>query len=102
MIMGFPSEKKMKEMRAKLEKAEPSRGLPEDASTVEQVKYKICEKFVLHLIEQQLSQAELARKLKMDPARLNEIIKYRIDLFTIDKLLEFAEALDPKIKIDVA
>ena len=100
--MGFPSERKLKEMRSKLAKAEPSRGLPENASTVERVKYKICEKFVRYLLKHELSQAELARQLKMDPARLNEIIKYRIDLFTIDKLLELAEVLDPKIKIEVA
>ena len=49
-----------------------------------------------------MSQAELARQLNMDPARLNEIVKYRIDLFTIDKLLEFAEVLDPDTKIEVA
>lgn len=100
--MGFPSEKKLKEMRSKLANAEPSRELPENASTVEQVKYKICEKFIRYLLEHDLSQVELARKLKMDPARLNEIVKYRIDLFTIDKLLEFAEVLDPNIKVDVA
>jgi len=100
--MGFPSEKKLKEMRSKIAKVEPSRGLPENASTVEQVKYKICEKFVRYLLDHDISQAELARKIKMDPARLNEIIKYRIDLFTIDKLLEFGEILDPKIKVDVA
>ena len=38
----------------------------------------------------------------MDTARLNEIIKYRIDLFTIDKLIEFAEVLDPDLKVEVA
>ena len=100
--MGFPSEKKLKEMRSKLAMVEPSRGLPENASTAERVKYKICEKFVRYLLDNGLTQAELARKLKMDPARLNEIIKYRIELFTIDKLLDLAETLDPKIKVDVA
>lgn len=38
----------------------------------------------------------------MDTARLNEIVKYRIDLFTIDKLLEFAEILDPDTRVEVA
>lgn len=54
------------------------------------------------LLENNVSQAELARHLKMDPARLNEIVKYRIDLFTIDKLLEIAKRLDPNIDIRVA
>lgn len=54
------------------------------------------------LLENNVCQAELDRHLKMDPARLNEIVKYRIDLFTIDKLLEIAERLDPNIDIQVA
>jgi len=100
--MGFPSEKKLKEIRARLEKAQPSRTLPENASTADCLKYKICEKFVQYLLDNKMSQAELARQLNMDPARLNEIVKYRIDLFTVDKLLEFAEVLDPDTKVEVA
>jgi len=100
--MGFPSEEKLKQMRARLEKAVPSRTIPKNASTADRLKYKICEKFVRHLLDNKLSQAELARQLNMDPARLNEIVKYRIDLFTVDKLLEFAEVLDPDTKVEVA
>jgi predicted XRE-type DNA-binding protein len=89
-------------MRTKLDRAEPSRVLPEDANTAEYLKYKLCEKFVLYILEKNITQAALARQLGMDPARLNEMVKYRIDLFTVDKLLEFAELSGPKIKIDVA
>ena len=100
--MRFPDEKKLKKMREALEKADPSRTLSENASTAEKVKYKICEKFVIHLLDCEMSQAELARELEMDPARLNEIIKYKVDLFTIDKLIEFAERLDKNFKVEVA
>jgi len=100
--MGFPSEKKLKDIRSRLEKAEPSRTLPKNATTVQKIKYKICEKFVIYLLENDLSQAKLARQLAMDPARLNEIVKYKIDLFTIDKLVEFAEKLDSNFKFEVA
>ena len=100
--MAFPDKNKLKKMRDRLEKAEPSRTLPKDASKADRVKYKICEKFVIHLLDRNMSQAELARELEMDTARLNEIVKYRIDLFTIDKLLDFAERLDPGIEIEVA
>ena len=100
--MGFPSKEKIEKMRALLEAAEPSRTLPKDATTVDKIKYKICEKFVAHILDTGVSQAKLARDLNMDPARLNEIVKYRTDLFTIDKLIEFAERLDPDLQIDVA
>lgn len=100
--MGFPNKEKVEKMRAILEKAEPSRTLSKNATTAERIKYKICEKFVSYILDNGVSQIELARQLKMDPARLNEIVKYRIDLFTIDKLVEFADRLDPKFKIEVA
>ena len=100
--MKFPSNEKVKKMRGLLEKVSPSHTLPDDAGTAERVKYKICEKFAAYILDTGISQAELARQLKMDPARLNEIIKYRIELFTIDKLIEFAERLDPQFKIEVA
>ena len=100
--MGFPNKKELDKVRKKLESAEPSHTLPANASQADRLKYKLCEKFVKYIVKNKISQAELARQLKMDTARLNEIIKYRIDLFTADKLLEFAEKLDPNIEVDVA
>ena len=100
--MSFPDSETLKKMRKKLEEVEPTRLLPKDASKAQVLKYRICEKFVIHLLDNNLSQAQLARDLKMDTARLNEIIKYQIDLFTVDKLLDFLERLDPSIEVKVA
>lgn len=44
----------------------------------------------------------LAKGLGIDPARLNEIVKYRIELFTVDRLLDYVEMLNPKLKVTVA
>lgn len=100
--MTFPNEKELKKIREKLEKVEPSRLLPRNASKADKLKYALCQKFVVYLLEHDISQAELARSLKMDTARLNEIVKYKIDLFTVDKLIEFAQRLDPNLEISVA
>tara|TARA_Y100000590_G_scaffold157696_1_gene181171 strand:- start:2325 stop:2483 length:159 start_codon:yes stop_codon:yes gene_type:complete len=40
----------------------------ENATKVEHVKYKICEKFVEYLLEKKISQAILARQLNLDPS----------------------------------
>ncbi|MEN9723934.1 MAG: hypothetical protein RJB38_1920 [Pseudomonadota bacterium] len=72
--MGFPSEKELKSIRTRLEKAEPSRMLPKNASRADRLKYEICEKFVDYLLKHKMTQAQLARKLKVDPARINELI----------------------------
>ena len=100
--MSFPNEKTLKIMRKKLDKVEPARLLPKNASKADQVKYKLCEKFVVYLLKHKISQVQLARKLKVDPSRINNIVKYRIDLFTIDKLLDLTEKLEPSIHVEVA
>jgi predicted XRE-type DNA-binding protein len=100
--MGMPDEKTLAKIRKKLETVEPTYGLPENATKAQKIKYKLCEKFVVHILKTGTSQAELSRKLGIDTARLNEIVKYRIDLFTIDKLVDYAELLDPSLNIDVA
>lgn len=100
--MGFPSEKELKAIRKKLESVEPSRMLPKDASKADQVKYKLCEKFVEYILEHKITQAQLAKKLKVDPSRINEIVKYRIDLYTVDKLMDLAERLHLDFDVDVA
>jgi predicted XRE-type DNA-binding protein len=100
--MAFPNDKELKMIREKLEKVDPSHLLPKNASKTDKLKYVLCQKFVVYILEHQISQADLARKLKMDTARLNEIVKYKIDLFTVDKLLEFAQRLDPDLEIKVA
>ena len=100
--MAFPSEKELEKIREKLEKADPSYALPQNATKAEKLKYNLCQKFVVYILENKISQAELAKQLDMDTARLNEIVKYKIHLFTVDKLIEFATRLDPNLDIKVA
>ena len=100
--MGFPSEKELKLIRKKLARTEPSRLLPKNASKADVLKYKLCEKFVIYVTDNNISQVQLAKKLKVDPSRVNEIVKYRIDLYTIDKLMELAERLHLDFNVKVA
>ncbi len=100
--MRFPSERELKTIRKKLEKVEPSRTLPKNASKADELKYKLCEKFVCYLLDHKMTQIQLAKKLKIDPSRVNEIVKYRIDLYTIDKLMDLAEKLRLEFEVEVA
>ena len=54
--MGFPNRAKVKKMKALLEKAEPSRTLSKNSTTAERLKYKICEKFVAYILDNNISQ----------------------------------------------
>ncbi len=100
--MGYPSEKEILKVRKKLEKVEPTRVLPKNASQADQLKFELCRIFVRYLLEHEITQKELAEQIEVEPARLNEIVKYRIDLFTVDRLLAYIERLEPNIKVTVS
>lgn len=100
--MAFPSKEKLKNIRKKLVQVEPSNLLPENATKADKLKYALCEKFVKYLQKNNITQIDLAKNLDMDKARLNEIVKYKINLFTVDKLIDFAQRLDPNLEIKVA
>ena len=99
--MGFPDEKELSRVRKKLSKIEPTRSLPKNASKSEKLKYELCRQFVKHLLKNEMTQKELAQEIDIEPARMNEIVKYKIDLFTVDRLLGYAERLKPNLKITV-
>lgn len=100
--MALPNRKELERVKKKLEKTEPVRILPATAAKADRFKYDLCKKFVIYLRENNLSQLELAKELRIDPARVNEIVKYKIELFTADRLIEYLERLQPEVKLTVA
>ncbi len=100
--MSFPSKKELERVRKKLKNIEPTTVLSSSASVADQLKFALCKEFVIYLRTHKISQLELARELDVDPSRISEIVKYKIDLFTADRLLELLEQLNPKIKVTVA
>jgi predicted XRE-type DNA-binding protein len=99
---SFPSEKKLQEMLKKLEHIPGSAMLPPDASATDRFRFEVCEKILIWMKAQNWTQRKLAKKLKIDEARVSEIVHYRIDRFSTDKLLEYYERLNPKADFKVA
>jgi predicted XRE-type DNA-binding protein len=100
--MGFPSDEELKRVREKFENLEPVRLLDKNANSVDRLKFSLCKQIVIYLRENKMTQISLAQKLAIDPARVSEIVKYKIDLFTIDRLMLIAEKLNPKLNVTVA
>ena len=98
----MPPKKEIDSIRKKLVTVEPTHGLPPNATKADRLKYELCKQFVIRLNREKMSQKELAERLGIEPARLNEIVKYRIELFTVDRLLGYVELLDPDINVTVA
>ncbi|MBF0300718.1 MAG: XRE family transcriptional regulator [Oligoflexia bacterium] len=100
--MSFPNKKELNRARKKLSSVKPTLILPKNAPVVLRLKYDICKEFVKYILKHDLDQNQLAAQLGIDPARVSEIVKYKIELFTVDRLLSLLEKLRPVVKIKVA
>ncbi len=101
--MSFPSNKEIQEILKELESAEPTFVLDrKNASAVDKIKYDLCREFVIYMISNKISQVDLAERLDIDKARVNKIIKYRIEVFTIDKLLSLLNIIKPSSELKVS
>ncbi|MEI8345985.1 MAG: XRE family transcriptional regulator [Pseudomonadota bacterium] len=83
----FPSEQEIREISKKLEKVEGTKALPKNASTFEEFRFGIQQKFVIYKIEHKCTQKEMARKLGVDEAKVSKILNNRLDEFSTDRLI---------------
>jgi predicted XRE-type DNA-binding protein len=67
--------------------------LPENATPLEQAKYDICRQVVIYKLDTKISTSEIAQKLQLSKAETEDILYYRIDYFTLDRLVEYATRL---------
>lgn len=101
--MTFPSNKEIQKVLKKLENVEPTFVLDrKNASSVDKIKYDLCREFVDYILSSKISQVELADELGIDKARVNKIVKYRIEVFTIDKLLSLLNIIKPSKELRVS
>ena len=101
--MPFPSNKEIQEILKELESVQPTFILDrKNASAVDKIKYDLCREFVIYMVSNKISQVELADRLGIDKARVNKIIKYRIEVFTIDKLLSLLNIIKPSSELKVS
>lgn len=100
--MKFPTNKELAEILDIISDDDFVQLLPSDASPVEKVKYQLCKKFVTYIQDNNLSQIELAKKLNIDKSRVNWIVHYKIENFTIDRLYELLILVLPSFELKVS
>lgn len=97
----FPPINDIKEMSKKLSKSEASATLPPHASSLEKLKYDLCKAFVRYKQIHNLSQRELAEKLAVNEAIISKIVHYKIEIFTVDRLMKYLSLLDSRVSIRI-
>lgn len=100
--VNWPNKEDLKRMAKKLARAKGTQSLPPHASPVEQIKYSLCEVVVRYCVEHEISQRELAHILEVNESRVSEMVHYRIEKLTIDRLVKHLTKLKQNIKIQVA
>jgi len=97
----FPSDNELKEIRETLSKGIASRPLSKNASKIDRVKFKLCERFVIYKNEHKITQRALAEKIGINESLVSKIIHYHYEEFTVDRLVGFLDKISPKFDLEV-
>ncbi len=103
-LKGFPDEKTLKRIRDELSDPSFEGGnleLPKNASEVDRAKYELCQFIAKYKREHDLIQRDLAKQIGVDESRISDILRGKIGGFTIDRLLEYARKLSPKVRVQI-
>jgi hypothetical protein len=66
------------------------RVLSKDASFEERMKYSLFKLFVRYLIKNKIKAVELAKLLKLPKTRVSDILNYKSEKYTVDRLIGYA------------
>ncbi|NOY83752.1 MAG: XRE family transcriptional regulator [Nitrospirae bacterium] len=100
----FPDETRLKGIRDKLSDSDYIDGnlaLPADASKVDQAKYQLCQLIARYRREHGLLQKEVAKKIGVDESRISDILRGKIECFTLDRLINYAAKLHDNLEIKI-
>lgn len=100
--INWPNKAELKSIDKKLAKVKGSAALPANVDHLDRFKYALCGELVKYSVAHDLSQREIAARLDVSESRISEIVHYRIDKLTVDRLIKYLGKLNPKLKLNVA
>lgn len=100
--MGFPSEKELKRIRAKLKKAPGFLMLPPNADELAKFRFHICQELLKYSQKNELTAVEMAKFLDIPKADMSRIFNHRITRFSSDKLIKLYSKINPSYRLKVA
>jgi len=100
----FPNEATLKKIREKLSDPEYAGGnlaLPANASEIDRAKYQLCQLIARYKREHGVLQKDIATQIGIDESRISDILRGKIESFTLDRLVGYTERLHPGLKIKI-
>lgn len=100
--LKYPSKDRLKHMKDKLEKIEGTMMVGPSSTASEKFRWELCQSLVKYMVDKNMSQIEFAEFLKIDQARVSEIVNHRIDKVSTDKLTAYNEKINPGVSFKIA
>lgn len=99
----YPNEKDITDVLKKLSSDDVigSTVIPEDAPESDKIKYKLCGLIVKYKLSKNLNQKELAEKLDLDEPEISRVLHYKIERYSIERLLSYAITIYPKLTLEI-
>src|SRR5215204_1246484 len=95
-ISFFPPEERLAKIREKMLEPNYPRinmALPKNATPLEKSKYSLCKKVLVYKQENNLPVEKLAKQINLTVPEVEDILFARIDKFTLDRLVSYANNL---------
>ena len=90
---------KFKEFLKKVEdpnyQREINRSLPANTTALQTTKYKLCKQILSYKLDNKLTREQLAERIQLSKAEVENILFCEIEEFTLDRLITYAERLFP-------
>ena len=75
--------------------------LPENPTALERSKYDICQKILAYQQKHKLTDKEIAQRINLTRGEAEDILFCRIDYFTLDRLITYANELFEPLEIKI-
>ena len=75
--------------------------LSENATPLEKSKYELCKKMIVYKREKKLTTEKIAQKISLSLAENEDILHYRTDYFTLDRLMSYTGKLFPTNEVKI-
>ena len=100
--MAFPSEKELKRVRKKLNRAQGFLMLSANADELAKFRFRICQEILKYSLQEKLNTVEMAKLIGIPKSDMSRIFNHRIDRFSTDKLVRLLAKIKPDLQLKVA
>jgi predicted XRE-type DNA-binding protein len=80
---------------------EINKSLPENPTSLQVAKYKLCKKILGYKLDNKLTREQVADKIGLSKAETEDILFCEIEKFTLDRLMTYASQLFAPFQVEV-